>query len=647
VGNCLSNLVLRAIQTRLATSVQVSAAKIMALIASLGALAGVALFALLFAALGQRMLRWSGISPEDSIEYLLLAEAAGVIVFEVAIAIVSYTGKFRIGIAALTLVLAIVAAPEIPNTFRDLIAVGGRLKFSPVERILAALVFVVLLIDGLSAAAPLTGSDALHYHFTSVRLYLTDGFHPIFSIVHSFLLGQSHQLIVMGLALGSEKLALGLLYLGGVLTAAAAACLARRLSSPVWGWLTALAFLATPIIFWQMTVSGAPDVWMAFFTTMAVLCIARYREQASLPLVFWIGMLGGAVAGAKYSGCIVAAAILLALLREEWKPRPQLVLVAGMLVAGIWPYFRNLLWTRDPFFPFGTRWLAPGRLNSFTLASLIADTGTNEHAGVLRIPLFATFAQFDPRRPGFFQYFGPLCLVFVPLVLLSIRNTSLWRATLIVWLASSVGLAVSSGLTRFFIPVFPIALAASIASASLPRGASIRVLRPLAWITIVIVVMLGLGGLVIYERPALAASVGRISAAEYLRERAPDYERTEFVNANLPSSGPEKALVFFQHLYYLKVPFIYGDPKASWIINPHEFQSPENWMAFFEREHIRWVVRAPSYPPAIAAPLLQLEKSGELVPLTSGETTDFVGMRIQEVRVPLPIVILRVQVENK
>lgn len=619
----------------------------MALIASLGALAGVALFAVLFCALGRRMLRWSGTPPEDSIERMLLGEAAGVIVFQVGIAIVSYTGKLRIGIVALTLVLAIVAAPEIPGTFRDLVAIGGRLKFSPFERILAALVVVVLLIDGLSAVAPLTGSDALHYHFTTVRLYLTDGFHPIFSIVHSFLLGQSHQLIVVGLALGNEKLALGLLYLGGVLTAAAAACLARRLSSPVWGWLTALAFLVTPIIFWQMTVSGAPDVWMAFFTTMAVLCIARYGERAPVPLVFWIGMLAGAVAGAKYSGCIVAVAISLAFLREERKPRPQLALLAGMLLAGIWPYFRNFLWTQDPFFPFGTRWLAPGRLNTFTLASLIADTGTNEHAGVLRIPLFATFAQFDPRRPGFFQYFGPLCLVFVPLLLLSIRSTPLWRATLIVWLASSVGLAVSSGLTRFLIPVFPIAIAASIASASLQRGTSLRLLRPVAWITIAIVLMLGLGGLVIYERPALAASVGRISAAEYLRERAPDYERTEFVNANLPTTGTEKALVFFQHLYYLKVPFIYGDPKASWTINPQEFQSPKNWMAFFEREHIRWVVRAPSYPPTIAATLQQLEKSGELVPLASGETTDFIGMRIQEMRVPLPIVILRVQVESK
>jgi len=616
----------------------------MALINSLAALTATAFAAIIFAAFGRMLLRAGKPENSNSIEDLLLSVAAGVITFQVAVALISYTGKFRVGIGALVCLLVVVAAHRIPGVLRDLFGIVGRRKFDAVEKIFAAVVFVVLLVEGLSAVAPLTGSDALHYHFTTAKLYLENGFHPIFSIVHSFLIGQSHTLILTGLSLGSEKLALGLLYLGGVLTAAAAACLARRLASTVAGWLAALAFLVTPIIFWQMTVAGAPDCWMAFFTTMAVVCIARYREHPSIGLVFLIGMLGGAVAGAKYSGCILAICVVLAFFWEERSLRMHAVLLSGMLCAGIWPYLRNFLWTRDPFFPFGVRLFAPSELNSYTLASLMADTGTNHHSGILKMPFFATFAQFDPQRPGFFQYFGPLCLVFAPFLLISIRNSPLWRAVMIVWLASNLSLAASSDLTRFSIPVFPIALAVSVASVTMAGRTPWRLPRTLAILTLAIVLLMGIGGLLIYERPALAVSLGLTHPADYLRARAPDYDRTQFVNQNLPpDDSSEKALVFFQHLYYLKVPFVYGDPSASWLIDPQKFHSTADWLAFFRREHIRWVVCSPEYPDAIAAPLQELESSRLLVPLAQGETNDFVGMRAEEMRQSFPIVILLVQ----
>lgn len=615
----------------------------MALIVSLGAFGVSAIFGIAFLAVGARLLRWSGVSGRDSVEGLLLSIAAGAILFEIAAALISYTNRFRSGIAVLTGLLAVVAIPEVPSSVRGMFAVARRHEFSNLEKILAGTAFVALLIEGLSAMAPLTGSDALHYHFTTVRLYLENGFHPVFSIVHSFLIGQNHELIVAGLALGSEKLAMGLLYLGGVLTAAVAATLAYRLSSTALGLVTALAFLLTPIVFWQITESGTPDVWMAFFTTTAVLCVARYSEQPSNGLSFWIGMLCGSIAGAKYSGCIIAASIVLAFLWEARSWRPQPLLLSGMLCAGCWPYIRNFVWTHDPFFPFGMRWFAPNQVNAFTLASLVADTGTSPHLSPLKLLLFATFSHFDAARPGFFQFFGPLCLLLVPLLLVSIKNKSLWRAILIVWIVSTFGVGGSSDRVRFVLPLFPVALAASIAAISSVKGIGAKVVRVLATATIVIVLVAGFAGLVIYERLALAASLGRIGAGEYLREQAPDYEQAEFVNEHLDPNSGSKALVFFQHLYYLRVPFIYGDPKASWMINPEKLKSREQWLGFFKGENIRWVVRSPNYPDSVATPLRELEKCGDLQPFATGETSDLVGKRMQGVKVSLPIVILQVR----
>src|SRR5208337_1274550 len=104
-----------------------------------------------------------------------------------------------------------------------------------------------------------------------------------------------------------------------------------------------------------------------------------------------------------------------------------------------------------------------------------------------------------------------------------------------------------------------------------------------------------------------------------------------------------KTLVFFPHVYYLTVPFICGDPAGNWGIDPEKLHSPEAWLAFFRREHIRWVVRSPEYPDAISAPMHRLQASGKLLPFAEGQTTDFVGKRMDGVKRPASIVILRVQ----
>jgi len=65
------------------------------------------------------------------------------------------------------------------------------------------------------ARAPLTGSDAMQYHFTIPMLELGKHFEPIFWISNSFFLGEGHLLISLGMALGSDRISLGLIYLGG------------------------------------------------------------------------------------------------------------------------------------------------------------------------------------------------------------------------------------------------------------------------------------------------------------------------------------------------------------------------------------------------------------------------------------------------
>jgi hypothetical protein len=165
---------------------------------------------------------------------------------------------------------------------------------------------VIVAWEGLAATAPLVGSDALQYHFTVPLEILRNGFKPDFFLTNGFLVGQSHLLVLAALALGIEKLALALVWLGGVLTAITAASIARQWLSRRGAWLVVLAFVLNPIAFWQMTSAGSPDLWMGMFLGAAVLVISDASEKLSPGIAVAGGILAGGLAGAKYTGCIFA-----------------------------------------------------------------------------------------------------------------------------------------------------------------------------------------------------------------------------------------------------------------------------------------------------------------------------------------------------
>ena len=615
----------------------------MALIPSLAALFGAAAFGLACAGLGHRILRILRLEFDEDLEKLLCSAAAGVISYEAAVALAEFTGHLRAAVPLLVTAVVLLGAFEFPLIWSavkriiQLVLAGSRK-----EHFLGGLVIAVLAFEAIAAMAPLTGSDALRYHFTAPMLILRNGFSPNFSLVHSFFIGQGHLLILTGLALGSEKLALGLIFLGGVLSAAAAACLASKWVSREWAWLSALSFLLTPVVFWQIFAAGAPDIWMAFFTTMGILAVARFGADRRMISAFFVGILAGALAGAKYTGCILAATSAIALLMEAQSLRGLCPFLGGAVAAGIWPYLRNALWTGDPVFPFFLRWIFPEGVNSFALQSIIADTGANAHRTMLQLAEFPLFSAVDATRAGFWQFFGPLCLAFAPFILLAVRKTSLWRASLIVWLASSVAMGAATGMLRFLLPLLPVALAAVFAGAAQLTHRNWKFLRGVSLVSIGVFLAACAAGLAVYGHSAVSVAVGLTSREDYLRHRAPNYGQVEFVNQTL--GGREtgnKTVVFMQHVYYLQVPFLYGNPDASWTIDPRRFSSPQSWREFFRSENIRWIVRAPDYPPAIAAPLKQLEEEGELQPVARSEVTDFAGMRIFDLRTKVPVTILR------
>ena len=602
----------------------------MALAASSGVLLAVAGFAFLATALGHRMLRLLGMNFASDAESLLCSIALGVAGIQVLVFFVQLSGHVRIGVAtvlALALLLGLGEGAVIVEKLSRI--VHQCLNGSPFEKILLCFTALILLIQGLAAMAPLTGSDALNYHFTGPLLTLQYGFHPNFFLSHTFFIGQSHLLILAGLALGSSQLAMSFLFLGGTLAAAAAACLARRWTSREWSWIVALVFLLTPVVFWQISLAGAPDLWMTFFVTTGALVISRSRDLPIASHAILAGVFAGAAAGAKYTGCIFAASMAASFFWESRSFRRVGLFFLGAIAAGVWPYARNLAWTGDPMFPFFVRWILPQETNSYTLASYLADTGAGAHPSFWQILKFPFFAGIDPLHTGFWQFLGPLVLAFAPLLVLAVCNSPSWRTALTIWVPSAVGIGVTSATTRFLLPILPIALAASVAGVSRLSSAGWRLTRVLSVASIASFLAFGAAGLLVYDFSPLSTALGFVSSAEYLRRHAPDYEQSQFLNQVLGNTEAQgNTLVFQRHLFYLRIPFLNGDPATSWAVDPAKLQSPRELLAFLHGHNIRWVVRAPEYPASIAAPFQQLESEGKLVPMAQTEVSDFQGMRI-------------------
>jgi len=383
---------------------------------------------------------------------------------------------------------------------------------------------------------------------------------------------------------------------------------------------------------------------MAFFATIGVIVIAGSRTLPRWPGAVLAGALAGAVAGTKYTGCFVAASMAVAYLWENRSVFRISWFLAGSLVAGVWPYARNVLWTGDPMFPFLLPWLAPAKVNAFTLAIDRADTGASASLSLQRWIEFPFFVGIDHLHPGFWQFFGPLALAFLPLLIMAMRATPVWRASLIVWILSAIGIGASSGMTRFLLPLLPMGLAVALAGAAGLEALHWPWARRISIATICSVLLLGASGLLVYDRPALSAAMGFTLRDSYLRQRAQEYEKIQFINSTLASEhGQGSALVFVRHLYYIRVPYISGNPDWSWALEPAKMQSERDWLAFFQRSNVRWIVRSPAYPPAIAAPLTRLETEGYLVPFAQTEVSDIQGIRASGVRQSVPVTIFRVR----
>jgi 4-amino-4-deoxy-L-arabinose transferase-like glycosyltransferase len=619
----------------------------MATLNTAGWLAATLLLAVIAIAFGARVLRLFGISVPGTLERALLSVGVSFAALQLAVFALLAEGWLRRGTLGMLFGAMALAAGRDWKIFGEL-AAAARELFAEVRKsrlcfALAMGIAAVLLLDGVMAMAPLTGSDALHYHFTVPALLLRNGFDPLYGIITSFGIGQAHMLIAMGLALGSDHIALGLIFLGGAFSAASLYVLARKWISIERSLIVTLIFLLSPIAFWQMTVAGAPDIWMTFYTTAAVLAAARGITLRSMRWAALAGFLAGAAAGSKYPSWMIPATLAVVFLVECRSFWLAAISSLAAFSSGIWPLVRNAWWTGDPFFPYASKLFPPRTMNTYTLAEVVADTHKMAaHQTIVAWAEYPFRMVLDGANYGVGHYFGPLVLIFAPLLFFAYRPTPLFRSAAWVWAVMFVSNQYSSQMARFLLPVFAIALAITFAGVETVSKLDRPLIRLGCRISIGIFLLFGTASYAAYAKDFLPVSVGLESRERFLDRMAPNYQEISFVNRALEGK-PGVTLVNFQHLYYLRVNFVVGDPTSNWLLYPKDFESSDAMLEWLRTNDIRWIVKVGEYPMALREVLGGLEAEGILRPVDSAQMEDFAGWRISEEKINVVMQIMEVR----
>ena len=263
---------------------------------------------------------------------------------------------------------------------------------------------MILLLGGM---LPPAHFDVLEYHLQAPKEFFQQGhigFLP-HNVYANMPLG-SEMFALLGMAVTGDWFLGGLvgkllIASTGLIAAAGAYCVGKRLDGPVAGWLAAVLTLNTPWLI-DVATAGLAEAPLAMYLIAGVLVLLIARDD-SAGSVHWrtasgtlvVGYLAGCAAGCKYPAVVFVALPMLFWVTMRsgpgWHARlrgASLFLLAAVVGGGIW-YAKNLWLSGNPFYPlanelFGgasvgwteaadAQWDAVHRPGTFSLASLAAD----------------------------------------------------------------------------------------------------------------------------------------------------------------------------------------------------------------------------------------------------------------------------------
>jgi hypothetical protein len=160
------------------------------------------------------------------------------------------------------------------------------------------------------------------------------------------------------------------------------------------------------------------------------------------------------------------------------------------------------------------------------------------------------------------------------------------------------------------------------------------------WVTLSVFLTFGIGSNILYARDFLPVALGFESKEVFLRRMASDYPMSAFINQKLGDSN-DRVMIFYRHMYYLRSPFINGNPDTSWVMHPERHSDSAELYQLLRELDVQYVLRAPDYPSVLVEAFKELEQNGQLYVVDKTTVSTIYGMRIDGLTSEREIVLLK------
>ncbi len=270
----------------------------------------------------------------------------------------------KVQIAVWWLVLGVVGAKGMRESLSDAVSgVRNLLKTeNRNEKIVGITIWVVLILLGLvtmiAAFLAPTGMqwDAVAYHLADPKLFLQQGrVGTLPTEHHSNFPFIMEMLFLTGLLYADFPLANLFHFLTEILTFSALLGFTRRHLVPQVGWIAALLFATTPVVFWEAGVSYI-DIGLGLYVALSAFAVISAVQETSSekqqPWILLAGLTMGFALGVKYLALLPFLCVggLLLIKRIPLKQLVVFAVVAG-LIASPW-YAKNAVVMKNPVYPY-------------------------------------------------------------------------------------------------------------------------------------------------------------------------------------------------------------------------------------------------------------------------------------------------------
>lgn len=450
-----------------------------------------------------------------------------------------------------------------------------RRALDAIEWTIVALIAAAMILDLLEGLSPPADADTLAYHFALPKAFLSEG--GLF-FVHRAVDGSIPLLIQMtyvpALALGGETALTLWTMVTGWMAPAALYLICRHFIDRRWSLISALILLTTPAVLFGAG-SGQIEVRMSLFVLFCVMIIVDGWDRFDLGHAIAIGLAAGFLVGSKYTGLLLAASVVPAVLLVERRFRPLLLAAAvGVLAGGQW-YLWNWIHTGDPVYPmlFGLVEYRDGAAWDTTHANALSSMFVNDIAvpnnflWLFGYPLYAMLSgndTFEASRTGF----GPFLLFIAPFAAMGawrfrhrIPDSPLIGAALISVVFYLLWFFLGpSQRVRHLLPVYPLLILCMMVAAHRWATAA-RQFRPLA-VAVAATLVIQFAGQGVFSVNYLRHHVSGESRQTFLERNVSMYAPVDWINANL---GPgDRVLIQFRQLIYLiEKPVFFAHPDLE------------------------------------------------------------------------------------